>query len=101
MPENAEYPFTSTCQVPGVAVARLQVSALLLPSDLQSYEVVVGAVPNFTYRSASPLPPEVTNFSPVESLGTCIVQRCSLPAVPPMPVTGTPFCSIVPVPPTV
>ena len=37
------------------------------------------------------------NFRLVESLGTCIVQRCSLPVAPLIPVTGTPFCSTLPV----
>ena len=52
----------------------LQVSALVPPSDLQSLLVLVGALPNFAYRSASPVPPEVTNFRPVAPAGTASVQ---------------------------
>jgi hypothetical protein len=51
----------------------LQVSALPLAYGRQSYTVSVGAEPNFTYMSMSPVPPEVTNFSPVAPAGTTIV----------------------------
>src|SRR5690349_4372360 len=77
----------------------LQVSAVVLPSDLQVYDDVVGALPNLTYRSASPEPPEVTNFRPVAPAGTSSVYSLSLPLAPEMPVTATPLVSTTGVPP--
>src|SRR6478735_3813448 len=73
----------------------LQVSAVVPPSDLQSYVVVVGAEPNLTYMSASPVPPELTNFRPVAPEGTARVKVCSLAAAPAMPVLATPLVSTV------
>jgi hypothetical protein len=35
--------------------------------------VSVGALPNFTYMSASPVPPDMTNLSPVAPAGTASV----------------------------
>src|SRR5688572_4508286 len=74
----------------------LQVSALVLPSDLQSYTVVLGWEPNFTYRSASPVPPVVTNFRPVAPEGTARVKYWLLPAAPDRPVFATPLLSSLP-----
>ena len=70
----------STWYVPACAVAMLQVPALPLASALQSKLVVVGALPNFTYMSASPLPPALTNFRPVAPAGTASVHTWLLPA---------------------
>src|SRR4249919_2482570 len=77
----------------------LQVSAVGRPSDLQSLTVVVGALPKLTYRSASPVPPEVTNFRPVAPAGTSSVNSWSLPAAPAIPVLATPLVIGVGVPP--
>src|SRR5688572_28723657 len=74
----------------------VQVSALVLPSDRQSYEVVVGCDPNLAYTSASPLPPLVTNFRPVAPAGTARVKYWLLPVAPDKPVLATPFCSSLP-----
>ena len=58
----------------GLAVAMLQVSAL----PLQVRPAVVDGgrsarLPNFTYMSASPVPPAMTNFRLVAPAGTTIV----------------------------
>ncbi|HEX8336287.1 MAG TPA: hypothetical protein VF621_06125 [Pyrinomonadaceae bacterium] len=53
---------------------------------------MVGAGPNRTYRSASPVPPEVWNCRFDAPAGTLNVQNCWLPPAPEGPDTGTPFC---------
>src|SRR5678815_589342 len=73
----------------------LQVSELPETYGRQSQTVSVGAEPNFTYMSASPVPPEITNFRLVAPEGTTMVQVCWLLRAPEMPVTGTPFVSTV------
>src|SRR3546814_3930587 len=60
-PEKAEYPLIRTCQVPADGEEKLQVSLLPYLYGRQSQELSVGALPNFTYRSASPLPPDMVN----------------------------------------
>src|SRR5688500_6294475 len=75
----------------------LQVSALVPPSDLQSYEVVVGVALNLTYMSASPVPPELTNFRPVAPAGTASVHIWLLPVAPARPVLATPLVRAPPV----
>ena len=58
---------------------------------------MVGAEPNFTYMSASPVPPEIWNCRLEEPDGTAIVQVCWLPEAPESPVTGTPLVRTLPV----
>jgi hypothetical protein len=43
------------------------------------------------------VPPEVWNWRFDAPDGTFIVQNCWLPVAPESPVTGTPFCSTLPV----
>src|SRR5688572_156468 len=73
----------------------LQVSALPLTYGRQSYTESVGALPNLTYMSMSPVPPEVTNFRPVAPAGTTIVKLSEAPVEAARPVLATPFCSTV------
>src|ERR1041384_5776830 len=73
----------------------LQVSALPLTYGRQSYDDVVGIEPNFTYMSASPVPPDSTNFRPVAPEGT-VIWNCSwLPVVAARLVCATPLVSVV------
>ena len=57
---------------------------------------MVGAEPNRTYMSASPVPPEIWNCRLDCPEGTVIVQNCWLPVAPDIPVTGTPLVSALP-----
>src|SRR6266508_2472083 len=79
----------------------VQVSALPSRYGRQSYDEVVGAEPNFTYRSASPVPPLVTTFRLVAPDGTARVYRRDAPCAPDRRVTGTPLLSEPPPPPLV
>src|SRR6266545_482691 len=79
----------------------VQVSALPSRYGRQSYDEVVGAEPNLTYRSASPVPPPITNFRFDELDGTARVYRRDAPCAPDRPVTGTPLLSEPPPPPLV
>src|SRR5262245_18022735 len=74
----------------------LQVSLLVEVSDLQSLTVVVGWLPNRTYRSASVSePPVVVNRRFVAPAGTASEKNRCEPVAPEMPLTGTPFVSTV------
>src|SRR5689334_562764 len=72
----------------------LHVSALPLAYGRHSYDVSVGAVPNLTYMSMSPVPPLVTNLRLVAPDGTFITHVIELPVVAAWLVAGTPFCRI-------
>src|SRR6476469_9058067 len=74
----------------------LQVSALPETYGRQSYVVSVGSLPNFTYMSASPVPPDITNFRPVAPAGTTIVYFTYAPVAPEMFDTVTPLLSTLP-----
>ena len=64
-------------------------SAVVEPSDAFRYEVVVGAEPSFTYRSASPVPPELVNVTLGRPAGTTIVYMTLADLATEIPVTGT------------
>ena len=81
--------------MPACAVAILQVSALPEANGRQSYTVSVGALPNFTYMSESPLPPEVAKVSIVALPGTTMVKFSEAPVAAARPVLGTPLISTV------
>ncbi len=72
-----------------------QVSALVEPADLHVYEDVVGAEPNLTYKSASPVPPDVTNFKPVAPAGTTMVKLLLTLTAADKFVFGTPLINTV------
>src|SRR3546814_14564031 len=90
-PEKAEYPLIRTCQVPADGEEKLQVSLLPYLYGRQSQELSVGALPNFTYRSASPLPPDMVNTRFEAPEGTSRVKFSDWPDEPDWPVTGTPL----------
>src|SRR3546814_1839101 len=92
-PEKAEYPLIRTCQVPADGEEKLQVSLLPYLYGRQSQELSVGALPNFTYRSASPLPPDMVNTRFEAPEGTSRVKFSDWPDEPDWPVTGTPLVS--------
>src|SRR5690606_5129339 len=79
--------------MPAEGEAKLQLSLLPDLYGRQSYEASVGALPAFTYRSASPLPPDMVNTRSVAPAGTCSVNASDWPDEPVRPVTGTPFSS--------
>src|SRR3954454_9870073 len=58
-------------------------------NGLQSKVAVVGRAPRRTYRSASPVPPEVWKTTCVWPAGTVSFQNCCEPEAPEMLVTGT------------
>src|SRR3546814_17900963 len=88
-PEKAEYPLIRTCQVPADGEEKLQVSLLPYLYGRQSQELSVGALPNFTYRSASPLPPDMVNTRLAAPEGTSRVKFSDWPDEPAWPVPGT------------
>ena len=59
--------------MPACGAAMVQVSALPDWYGRQSYTVSVGSLPNFTYMSESPVPPEVVKVRLVAPAGTTIV----------------------------
>src|SRR5687767_4438296 len=71
----------------------LQVSALPPRYGRQSYDESVGAEPNLTYMSASPVPPLLTNLRFVAPAGTDMVKLSEVPAAADRLVFATPFCS--------
>src|SRR3546814_8969073 len=95
-PEKAEEPLIRTCQVPSDGEEKLQVSLLPYLYGRQSQELSVGALPNFTYRSASPLPPDMVNTRFEAPEGTSRVKFSDWPDEPDWPVTGTPLVSSPP-----
>src|SRR3546814_18984015 len=95
-PEKAEYPLIRTCQVPADGEEKLQVSLLPYLYGRQSQELSVGALPNFTYRSASPLPPDMVNTRLEAPEGTSRVKFSDWHAEPDWPVNGTPLVSSPP-----
>ncbi len=59
----------------------------------------VGALPALTYRSASPVPPEVAITRLEAPAGTAMVKLSEVPVAAPSPVLGTPLVSTVLSPP--
>src|SRR5262245_30709945 len=72
----------------------VHVSLLPFTNGRQSNTDVVGALPNLTYRSASPVPPLIEIVSVSFPAGTFITQNCCDPVAPEMLVTGTPSVSV-------
>src|SRR5262245_10974733 len=72
----------------------VHVSLLPFTNGRQSNTDVVGALPNLTYKSASPLPPLIEIVSVSLPAGTFITQNCCDPVAPEMFVTGTPSVSV-------
>ena len=60
----------------------------------QSNAVVVGWLPNLTYRSASPAPPLIEMVNVSLPAGTLITQNCCDPVAPEMLLTGTTSLSV-------
>src|SRR6478736_8927410 len=77
----------------------VQVSTLPDTYGRQSYTVSVGSAPNLTYMSASPVPPDITNFRFVAPEGTASVYFTYAPVAPLIPVCATPLVSAVAPPP--
>src|SRR5690349_18038926 len=73
----------------------VQVSALPLRYGRQSYTVRVGAAPNFTYMSASPVPPDIVNVRLLEPAGTARLKYFLPLIASESPVTATPLVSTV------
>src|SRR3546814_17471539 len=88
-PEKAEYPLIRTCQVPADGEEKLQVSLLPYLYGRHSQELSVGALPNFTSRSASPLPPDVVNTRFEAPAAPSRVQFRDWPDERGWPFTGT------------
>src|SRR5262245_19403403 len=63
--------------VPAVGVGLEQVSLLPSRKGRQSNVVVVGCAPRRTYRSASPVPPEIEMLRLLAPAGTTNWKRCS------------------------
>src|SRR3546814_1762388 len=79
-----------------VCSSDLHASLLPFTNGRQSYTVSVGALPNFTYMSASPVPPDRLNARLLEPAGTSMVKLMSLPVLAANPVTATPLVSVPP-----
>src|SRR3546814_9662527 len=82
-----------TWYVPVDGEEKLQLSLLPDLYGRQSQDESVGALPNFTYRSASPLPPDMVNTRFEAPEGTSRVKFSDWPDEPDRPVSGTPRVS--------
>src|SRR5690606_41390374 len=85
-----------TCQVPADGEAKLQLSLLPERYGRQSQDESVGALPNRTYRSASPLPPDRVKARFEAPAGPSMGKSSDCPDAPARPVAGTPFPSTPP-----
>src|SRR3546814_15561119 len=82
-----------TWYVPVDGEEKLQLSLLPDLYGRQSQDESVGALPNFTYRSASPLPPDMVNTRFEAPEGTSRVKFSDWPDEPDRQVSGTPRVS--------
>src|SRR3546814_18220208 len=90
-PLYAWYALTRTWYVPSCGVGNSHTSELPALYGRQSYTESVASSANFTYRSASPVPPVMVKTRFDAPAGTSSVSRSAWLVPISMSVTGTPF----------